>query len=58
MENQLNASMKANVENKKIQDENKSSLEKTSGSKGKCSGCGEQEKKIMEQRLKYQNLKT
>lgn len=47
MENQLNASMKANVESKKIQEENKSSLEKTSGSKGKCSGCGEQEKKIM-----------
>ena len=52
--------MKANQEAKKSQDDTKLTLEKTGSQKeqAKCSNCGEQEKKIMDFRLKMQNLKT
>jgi hypothetical protein len=52
--------MKANIEAKKNLEDSRQSLEKTVNSKEspKCSNCGEQEKKIMDFRLKLQSMKT
>ncbi len=52
--------MKANELVKKNQEETRQSLEKTSSKheSSKCNNCAEQEKKIMDFRLKLQNMKT
>ena len=61
LETQLNTTLKVNQEAKKNYEE-RQSMDKTmnsnKGEKEKCHNCAEQEKKIMDQRLKLQNMKT
>ena len=57
----MNTTLKANQEVKKNYEESQlmgKTLNSNKGDKEKCQNCAEQEKKIMDQRLKLQNMKT